>query len=219
MGHSQNRLTTEGHVKQTDADNMWSFIELQEKYNYTQVCTHVHIMIATHQKRLQLLIAYVCFVCAQSMTLSIMAGSSPYSNSTASMWKQGYEVVKVAFQAYHADQGRDHPLLAARRFTSKLAKDCDPKMMARLLNDVSRLLNMLDILTRSIFVLHFFCVLHLCAVCFCRPATWANTKWPSARITTSKITSSAWACHSPRKPLWSAFVCVCCFNERISMAR
>jgi hypothetical protein len=40
MGHSQNRLTTEGHVKQTDADNMWSFMDLQNTHGMTQVRAH-----------------------------------------------------------------------------------------------------------------------------------------------------------------------------------
>ena len=82
---------------------------------------------------------YNCLL-MQKMSLEIMkgnAGTAKKSASQASMWKQGYEVVKVAFNAYHADQGRDAPLLASRRFTSQNAKKCDPKMMKQLLIDVS----------------------------------------------------------------------------------
>jgi hypothetical protein len=73
------------------------------------------------------------------MTLNVMAGGmdSPYSTSQASMWTQGFQVVKVAFDSYHVDQGREHPLVSSRRYTSKTAKDCDPAMMKRLLDDVS----------------------------------------------------------------------------------
>ena len=37
LGHDQNRVTTEGHVKQSDADNMFSFVQLVVDRNISQV--------------------------------------------------------------------------------------------------------------------------------------------------------------------------------------
>ena len=37
LSHDQNRITTDGHVKQTDADNMYSFIQLRKRNKFTQV--------------------------------------------------------------------------------------------------------------------------------------------------------------------------------------
>ena len=41
LGHDQNRITTDGHVKQTDADNMYSFIKLRNTHKLTQV----HVLV------------------------------------------------------------------------------------------------------------------------------------------------------------------------------
>jgi hypothetical protein len=46
LGHSRNRMTTEGHVKQTDADNMYSFVQLVNDRKFTQVFTTcVHFLL------------------------------------------------------------------------------------------------------------------------------------------------------------------------------
>jgi hypothetical protein len=37
LGHARNRMTTDGHVKQTDADNMYSFVQLVNERKFTQV--------------------------------------------------------------------------------------------------------------------------------------------------------------------------------------
>ena len=37
LGHSLNRLTTKGHVRQTEADNMYSLAKLIDNFGYSQV--------------------------------------------------------------------------------------------------------------------------------------------------------------------------------------
>ena len=62
------------------------------------------------------------------------------NESTASMWNQAFQVLKVNWCAYTQDQERGKPLVSTRFYQNKWAKNLPPSMMEMFIQEVRPIL-------------------------------------------------------------------------------
>jgi hypothetical protein len=126
LGHVQNRITSEGHVKQTDTDNMISFMNIVKTHSFSAVHVFLYLSLYVFVS----VDAYVCCLLymsaarTQEAALKIMGVSMGVSGG--SMWKQRFRVVCGGILHYQEDQERPGkactPLVARRFYNTKEAK-------------------------------------------------------------------------------------------------
>ena len=137
-GHALNRQTSEGHVAQSDADNMYAYCKLLTERKCTQVrvslsFSSIVFFIGLITWR-HVMFVYTCATFPQGEALAIMGGTT--GASKASMWKQVFDVVHDNWAAFQMDQERKTPLVSRTFYSKQSAKRLRRDLMNKFLGMV-----------------------------------------------------------------------------------